>query len=177
MNNRTGWNQQNCPSCKAIYRKRLWAGGNFGMARTLFADVDCWLQHMTLDNDTGLDVPGIHLRPATGLEAVDYFVPGYAVWAKLVEALADLGYDSNNLVRTVLLFKSVPHCRPLHETACLQEPPPLSSLSMPPKWLAEISLQTSVLQPPSMKNAQRLWNILGGAGSRYIRLAACNSKP
>lgn len=85
--------------CLRPCRKRLWAGGNFGMAQTLFADVDCWLKHMTLDNDTGVDVPGINLRAAVGLEAVDYFVPGYAVWAKLVEALADLGYDSNNLVR------------------------------------------------------------------------------
>ena len=42
---------------------------------------------------------GIGLRSAMGLEALDYFVPGYAVWAKLIEALGDLGYDSNNLVR------------------------------------------------------------------------------
>ena len=77
----------------------MWAGGNFGMAQTLFANVECWLKHMELDAKTGLDVPGINLRPAMGLEAVDYFVPGYAVWAKLIRALADLGYDSNNLVR------------------------------------------------------------------------------
>lgn len=30
---------------------------------------------------------------------VDYFFPGYAVWAKLIEAAADMGYDTNNLVR------------------------------------------------------------------------------
>ena len=68
------------------------------MARTLFYNIDCWLKHMALDPETGLDVPGINLRAAHGLEAVDYFVPGYAVWAKLIQALADLGYDSNNLV-------------------------------------------------------------------------------
>ena len=82
-----------CPS-----RKRLWAGGNFGMAKTMFANVECWLQHMSLDPETGLDLEGINLRAATGLEAVDYFVPGYAVWAKMVQGLADIGYDSNNLV-------------------------------------------------------------------------------
>lgn len=54
---------------------------------------------MALDEKTGLDKPGINLRAATGLEAVDYFVPGYAVWAKMVQALGDIGYDSNNLVR------------------------------------------------------------------------------
>lgn len=65
----------------------------------MFANVDCWLQHMSLDEKTGLDKEGINLRAATGLEAVDYFVPGYAVWAKMVQALGDIGYDSNNLVR------------------------------------------------------------------------------
>ncbi len=29
---------------------------------------------------------------------MDYFFPGYAVWAKLIEAAADMGYDTNNLV-------------------------------------------------------------------------------
>ena len=82
-------------------RKRMWAGGNFGMAQTLFSNVECWLRHMSLDPKTGRDPDGIHLRSAEGLEAVDYFVPGYAVWAKLVEALADLGYDSNTLVNTI----------------------------------------------------------------------------
>ena len=82
-----------------LRRQRMWAGGNFGMAQALFANVECWLKHVALDPETGLDVPGINLRPAHGLEAVDYFVPGYAVWAKLIQALADLGYDSNNLVR------------------------------------------------------------------------------
>ena len=28
---------------------------------------------------------------------------GYFVWAKLIEALADLGYDANNIVR-ILVF-------------------------------------------------------------------------
>ena len=27
---------------------------------------------------------------------------GYFVWAKLIEALADLGYDANNIVRALL---------------------------------------------------------------------------
>lgn len=89
-----------------FFRKRLWAGGNFGMAQTLFSNVECWLRHMALDQKTGRDPKGIHLRAATGLEAVDYFVPGYAVWAKLIEALADLGYDSNFLVSK--LFSQFP---------------------------------------------------------------------
>lgn len=46
----------------------------------------------------------IKLRAATGLEAVDFFMPGYHVWAKLIESLADLGYDSNNLVHVHLVY-------------------------------------------------------------------------
>jgi hypothetical protein len=60
----------------ASCRKRMWAGGNFGMAQTLFTNVQCWLTHMALDEETGLDIEGISLRAATGLEAVDYFLPG-----------------------------------------------------------------------------------------------------
>jgi phospholipid:diacylglycerol acyltransferase len=47
----------------------------------------------------GSDPPGIKLRAAKALEAVDYFVPGYWVFSKLVQSLADIGYDNNNLVR------------------------------------------------------------------------------
>ena len=60
---------------------------------------------MSLDMETGMDPKGreIRLRAAEGLEAVDFFFPGYHVWAKLIESLADLGYDSNNLVRLVII--------------------------------------------------------------------------
>jgi hypothetical protein len=38
------------------------------------------------------------LRAAQGLESIDFFVTGYWVWAKLIESLAEIGYDSNTLV-------------------------------------------------------------------------------
>lgn len=47
---------------------------------------------------TGLDPPGIKVRASKGLAAVDYFLPGYHVWAHVIEALSDLGYDLNNMV-------------------------------------------------------------------------------
>lgn len=46
----------------------------------------------------GSDPPGIKLRAAKALEAVDYFVPGYWVFSKLIQSLSDIGYDNNNLV-------------------------------------------------------------------------------
>lgn len=59
---------------------------------------------MQLDLESGMDPQDetIKLRAAEGLEAVDFFFPGYHVWAKLIESLADLGYDSNNVVRCSL---------------------------------------------------------------------------
>ncbi len=73
------------------------------MTESFLGNSSCWFEHMQLDMKTGMD-PGdseIRLRAAEGLEAVDFFFPGYHVWAKLIESLADLGYDSNNLVRSL----------------------------------------------------------------------------
>lgn len=52
---------------------------------------------MSLDMATGLDPPGIRLRPAQGFEAADFFLPGLWVWAKLIQDLSLIGYDYNNL--------------------------------------------------------------------------------
>ena len=71
------------------------------MTQGLFANKSCWMEHMALNATNGLDPAGIKLRAAEGLLGVDYFMPGYFVWAKLIEALADVGYDSNNVVRSV----------------------------------------------------------------------------
>ena len=38
------------------------------------------------------------LRASEGLAAVDFLMPGYFVWGKIIEALADVGYEPNNLV-------------------------------------------------------------------------------
>lgn len=48
---------------------------------------------------TGLDPEGVALRASEGLAAVDFLMPGYFVWGKIIEALADIGYETNNLVR------------------------------------------------------------------------------
>ncbi|XP_018839708.1 phospholipid:diacylglycerol acyltransferase 1 isoform X2 [Juglans regia] len=52
---------------------------------------------MSLDNETGLDPPGIRVRPVTGLVAADYFAPGYFVWAVLIANLARIGYEEKNM--------------------------------------------------------------------------------
>ncbi|ONM22217.1 Phospholipid:diacylglycerol acyltransferase 1 [Zea mays] len=57
----------------------------------------CWVEHMSLDNETGLDKPGIRVRSVTGLVAADYFVPGYFVWAVLIANLARIGYEEKTM--------------------------------------------------------------------------------
>ncbi|PRT56501.1 Phospholipid:diacylglycerol acyltransferase [Wickerhamiella sorbophila] len=85
---------EECPS-KPHYRKRLW--GSWYMIRTMFTDKKCWLQHLMLDNETGLDPPGIRLRAAQGMEAADFFMSGFWLWSKIIENLSALGYDTNNM--------------------------------------------------------------------------------
>ncbi|KAL4577010.1 hypothetical protein LXL04_013111 [Taraxacum kok-saghyz] len=81
------------PCSHGLFRKRLW-GGSFTevLKRPL-----CWLEHLSLDDETGLDPPGIRVRPVTGLVAADYFAPGYFVWAVLIENLAKIGYEGKNM--------------------------------------------------------------------------------
>ncbi|KAJ7562183.1 hypothetical protein O6H91_03G057700 [Diphasiastrum complanatum] len=84
---------QGRPCADGLFRKRLW-GGTFG---EVYRRPLCWLEHMRLDNETGLDPPGIKVRPVSGLVAADYFAPGYFVWAVLIENLARLGYEEKSM--------------------------------------------------------------------------------
>jgi phospholipid:diacylglycerol acyltransferase len=83
-----------CPSI-AHFRKRLW--GSFYMLRTMILDKTCWLKHIMLDTETGLDPPNIQLRAAQGFEAADFFVAGYWIWNKILQNLAVIGYGPNNM--------------------------------------------------------------------------------
>ncbi|KAI8885249.1 LACT-domain-containing protein [Backusella circina FSU 941] len=80
---------------KKFFRKRLW--GSMTMFRSILLDKESWIEHVMLDPETGLDPPGIKLRAVRGVEAADYFVSGYWVWAKVIENLAGIGYDTNNM--------------------------------------------------------------------------------
>ncbi|GMH03789.1 hypothetical protein Nepgr_005628 [Nepenthes gracilis] len=85
------WEGHQCAD--ALFRKRLW-GGTFG---EVYKRPSCWVEHMSLDNETGLDPPGIRIRPVSGLVAADYFAPGYFVWAVLIANLARIGYEEKNM--------------------------------------------------------------------------------
>lgn len=83
-----------CPS-RANYRKPLWGG--WYMIKTMLTDKNCWLQHIMLDKETGLDPPFFKIRPTQGLEAADFFITGYWIWNKIIENLSAVGYDPNNM--------------------------------------------------------------------------------
>ncbi|KAK6944768.1 Lecithin:cholesterol/phospholipid:diacylglycerol acyltransferase [Dillenia turbinata] len=85
------WEGHNC--AEGLFRKRLW-GGTFG---EVYKRPLCWVEHLSLDNETGLDPPGIRVRPVSGLVAADYFAPGYFVWAVLIANLARIGYEEKTM--------------------------------------------------------------------------------
>ncbi|EPS73844.1 hypothetical protein M569_00907, partial [Genlisea aurea] len=85
------WEGRACSD--GLFRHRLW-GGSF---TEIFKRPMCWLEHLSLDNETGFDPPGIRVRAVPGLVAADYFAPGYFVWAILIENLARLGYEGKNM--------------------------------------------------------------------------------
>eukprot|EP01126_Amoeba_proteus_P043261 TRINITY_DN4740_c0_g1_i4.p1 TRINITY_DN4740_c0_g1~~TRINITY_DN4740_c0_g1_i4.p1 ORF type:complete len:461 (+),score=93.90 TRINITY_DN4740_c0_g1_i4:971-2353(+) len=67
------------------------------MLEMVVKDIVCWAEHISLDINTGGDKEGIKLRPVETSHGIDYLFPGYWVWAKLIENLAKIGYDSNSL--------------------------------------------------------------------------------
>lgn len=85
------WEGQPCAD--GLFRKRLW-GGTFG---EVYKRPLCWMEHMALDNVTGMDPSGVRVRAVSGLVAADYFAAGYFVWAVLIENLAKIGYEEKNL--------------------------------------------------------------------------------
>ena len=85
------WGGEEC--AKKHFRQRFW--GSVSMARTFFSDRECWRRHLTLDPYTGGDPPNVRLRASQGFEAADYFMATYWVWSKLIENLADVGYDGS----------------------------------------------------------------------------------
>ncbi|KAI9074296.1 hypothetical protein K1719_036888 [Acacia pycnantha] len=85
------WEGRQC--AEGLFRKRMW-GGYFG---EIYKRPLCWVEHMSLDNETGLDRPGIRVRSVSGLVAADYFAPGYFVWAVLIANLARIGYEEKSM--------------------------------------------------------------------------------
>ncbi|KII96161.1 hypothetical protein PLICRDRAFT_35093 [Plicaturopsis crispa FD-325 SS-3] len=83
------------PEYRAFFREKLWGG--FNMISQVTFNRDKWIAAMMLDPVTGLDPPGAKIRAAEGIDAASSFVQGYWLWSKIVENLAVVNYDTNNL--------------------------------------------------------------------------------
>ncbi|KAG6899423.1 hypothetical protein C0993_010390 [Termitomyces sp. T159_Od127] len=83
------------PDYRAFFREKLWGG--FNMISQVTFNKDKWISAMMLDPITGLDPPDVRIRAAEGIDAASSFVQGYWIWSKIVENLAVVNYDTNNL--------------------------------------------------------------------------------
>ncbi|KAH7883169.1 Lecithin:cholesterol acyltransferase-domain-containing protein [Phlebopus sp. FC_14] len=83
------------PEYRAFFREKLWGGYN--MISQVTFNRDRWITAMMLDPDTGLDPSGAKIRAAEGIDAASSFMKGYWLWAKIVENMAVVNYDTNNL--------------------------------------------------------------------------------
>ncbi|KAK7850874.1 phospholipid:diacylglycerol acyltransferase 1 [Quercus suber] len=123
------WEGHQC--AEGLFRRRLW-GGTFG---ELYKRPLCWVEHMSLDNETGLDSPGIRVRPVSGLVAADYFAPGYFVWAVLIANLARIGYEEKTMYMAAydwrLSFQNTEY------TSCLK-----SAYDSLPNWIDQVRDQS-----------------------------------
>ncbi|PPQ62922.1 hypothetical protein CVT24_006162 [Panaeolus cyanescens] len=83
------------PEYRPFFREKLWGG--FNMLSQVTFNKESWISSMMLDPVTGLDPPHVKVRAAEGLDAASSFVQGYWLWSKIIENLAVLNYDTNNL--------------------------------------------------------------------------------
>ncbi|KZS88907.1 phospholipid diacylglycerol acyltransferase [Sistotremastrum niveocremeum HHB9708] len=83
------------PEYRSFFREKLWGG--FHMISQVTLNRDKWVSALLLDPVTGIDPPGIKLRAAQGIDAASSFVQGYWIWSKIIQNLAVVNYDTNNL--------------------------------------------------------------------------------
>ncbi|KAJ3523247.1 hypothetical protein NM688_g8760 [Phlebia brevispora] len=83
------------PTYRPFFRQKMWGG--LSMLSQVTFNREKWMNALLLDPDTGLDPPGAKVRAAEGIDAASFFVQGYWLWSKIVENLAVVNYDTNNL--------------------------------------------------------------------------------
>ncbi|KZT04731.1 phospholipid/diacylglycerol acyltransferase [Laetiporus sulphureus 93-53] len=83
------------PDYRPFFRQKLWGG--FTMLSQVMFNKEKWINALMLDSITGLDRPGAKVRAAEGIDAASSFIQGYWLWSKIVENLAVVNYDTNNL--------------------------------------------------------------------------------
>eukprot|EP01117_Protostelium_nocturnum_P013287 TRINITY_DN4943_c0_g1_i1.p1 TRINITY_DN4943_c0_g1~~TRINITY_DN4943_c0_g1_i1.p1 ORF type:complete len:723 (-),score=239.02 TRINITY_DN4943_c0_g1_i1:50-2176(-) len=84
------------PCAQRHFRERFW--GTSLMIQKILLSRKCWKEHICLNHTTFMDPEGIKIRSANGLGAADYFLGDFWVWGKVIENLADVGYDESNMI-------------------------------------------------------------------------------
>ena len=87
------WQGKEC--AKKYFRQRMW--GRATSVQYWLMERHCVIEHFGLDLMTGKDPEDIRIRAAQGFEAADYFMGNYWVWGKILENLADVGYDGSTM--------------------------------------------------------------------------------
>ncbi|KAF7980834.1 hypothetical protein HWV62_36468 [Athelia sp. TMB] len=80
---------------RPFFRAKLWGG--LTMVQQVTFNKERWISAMMLDPVTGLDPGHAKVRAAEGIDAASSFIQGYWLWSKIIENLAVLNYDTNNL--------------------------------------------------------------------------------
>ncbi|KDQ55163.1 hypothetical protein JAAARDRAFT_37689 [Jaapia argillacea MUCL 33604] len=83
------------PQYRSFFRQKMWGG--YSMIQQVTFNRERWMNTLMLDPISGLDPPGAKVRAAEGIDAASSFVQGYWIWSKIVENLAVVNYDTNNL--------------------------------------------------------------------------------
>ncbi|KAH9973691.1 Lecithin:cholesterol acyltransferase-domain-containing protein [Lactifluus volemus] len=84
------------PEYRAFFRQKVWGG--FPMISQVTFNREKWMSMLLLDPVTGLDPEGVKVRASEGFDAASSFMMGYWIWSKVIENLAVVNYDTNNLV-------------------------------------------------------------------------------
>eukprot|EP01138_Halocafeteria_seosinensis_P013405 gb/GECG01013691.1/.p1 GENE.gb/GECG01013691.1/~~gb/GECG01013691.1/.p1 ORF type:complete len:1092 (+),score=116.12 gb/GECG01013691.1/:1-3276(+) len=107
------WQGKNC--MKNSFRERIW--GDSLMLRKIILNELCWLEHMMLNETTGLDPEDIKVRAASGIRAADYIMGYYSLWGTIVKNLADLGYDESSIYMASYDWRLGPHHQEIRDRA------------------------------------------------------------
>ncbi|KAF8895699.1 phospholipid/diacylglycerol acyltransferase [Gymnopilus junonius] len=83
------------PEFRPFFREKVWGG--FSMLSQVTFNKERWISAMMLDPVTGLDPVDAKVRAAEGIDAASSLIQGYWIWSKIVENLAVVNYDTNNL--------------------------------------------------------------------------------
>ncbi|TDL20055.1 phospholipid diacylglycerol acyltransferase [Rickenella mellea] len=83
------------PEYRNFFREKVWGG--FHMISQVTFNRERWMAGLMLDPETGLDPPDVKVRAAQGIDAASSFIQGYWIWSKVIENLAVVNYDPNNM--------------------------------------------------------------------------------